>query len=350
MEIRLKIEQWDDIKQHYEHGCLLLGNGASIAMHTGFMYSSLRAAAQERGFLEEAGQVFDVFETGDFELVLRLVWQADLVNTALKAKAPDVRKAYESVRSALIRTVRATHLAHSEVSDSPLTKAQNSYLLTKHAFLSSFQLVVSLNYDLLVYWARMAAWGAGHDNTRDCFGKEDDGRLVFQGLPERLERGMSFIVYPHGNLCMARSRYGDEVKLRGGDARLLEATLQAWESGEFGPLFVSEGTFEQKMRSIRSSAYLSASYAGMRKQTERNTLVLFGWGMGEQDKHIVDALQSRNPARVAVSVHQRTDREIEELVFRTRQTFGVDPDIFAAQSAGPWARRSAEIKAGSDGA
>lgn len=345
----MKIQAWDDIKQHYEQGCLLLGNGASIAMHTGFMYGSLRAAAEARGLLKEATQLFEVFGTSDFELVLRLVWQANLVNAALKSEAPSVRRAYESVRYALIETVRSTHLAHAEVRDGPFTDAQESHLLTMHAFLSSFQLVVSLNYDLLIYWARMTAWGAGHDNTRDCFGKEEDGRLVFQGMPERLERGLSFIVYPHGNLCMARSQYGEEVKLRGGDARLLEAVLQAWETGEYGPLFVSEGTFQQKMRSIRSSAYLSASYAGIRKPTERNTLVLYGWGMGEQDEHILEALQSRQPTRVAVSVHLPSQRDIEDIVLKTQRTFGLDPDIFAAQSAGHWARRSAELTARSEG-
>lgn len=334
----MDIKQWDDIKANYERGCLLLGNGASMAMHAGFSYKSLREAADGLGFLQKAAPLFERFDTADFELVLRLLWHADLVNGALEAPAPVVKEAYEAVRTALIQTVRATHLAYADVRDGLFTKPADSVLLTKNAFLASFQLVVSLNYDLLVYWSRMAA----RSTSRDCFGREGE-RLVFQGLPENLEENLSYVLYPHGNLCLARTQFGDEIKLQGGNVNLLERVLGSWESGNYGPLFVSEGTTDQKMRSIRSSAYLSTSFAGIRKRTEGNSLVVYGWGIGEQDQHIVDALTSRKPARVAVSVYRPTREDCQDLVVKVERLFGVKPDLFNAESAGPWSRRSAEL-------
>lgn len=336
----MDIWKWEDIKERYQRGCLLLGNGSSMAIHSGFSYKSLRSAANELGHLQKAAPLFDAFNTADFELVLRLLWHASLVNGVLNAPAPVVKEAYETVRSALIQTVRATHLAHSEVRDGPFTEAADSVLLTMNAFLASFQLVVSLNYDLLVYWARMAA----KSSSRDCFGKEGDS-LVFQGLPESLEEKISYVLYPHGNLCLARTQFGDEIKLKGRNANLLDQVLESWESGNYGPLFVSEGTTDQKMRSIRSSAYLSASLAGIRKQTEGNSLVLYGWGMGEHDQHIVDALASRRPSRVAVSVFRPTRENCEDLLVKVDRLFGVKADLFDAESAGPWSRRSAELAA-----
>lgn len=334
-----EVRRWDDIKDAYVNGCVLLGNGSSIAVHSGFLYSSLRSAASERGFLAEAEPLFKTFDTPDFELVLRLLWQADRVNTALDAQVPLVRKSYETVRTALIQTVRATHLEHGELRDNPFAPAEST-LRTKNAFLASFNLVVSLNYDLLVYWARMAEAG----NSRDCFGREDD-RLVFQGLPDQLAANSSYVLYPHGNLCLLRDRFGDELKMRGGDSTLLENTLKAWESGEFIPLFVSEGTSEQKMRSIRSSAYLSAAYAGMRKPTHNNALVLYGWGMGEHDAHILEALKGRQPQRVAVSAFRLSPQQCDDLDRQINRIFGVAPDLFAADSVGPWSGRSAGLAA-----
>jgi hypothetical protein len=333
------VKQWDDIKEAYGSSCLVLGNGGSMAVHPGFSYQSLKVAAVERGYLNETAGIFERFDTADFELVLRLLWQADIVNHALQAQAPAVRGAYETVRTALIRTVRDVHVEHGDLGDSLFTPAAERVLLSKNAFLASFQLVVSLNYDLLVYWARMAD---NVERSRDCFGYED-GQLVFEGLPEQLEPQVSYFVYPHGSLWLVRDRYGQETKLRGGAATLLGSAVQAWESGEHIPLFVSEGSSEQKLRAIRSSAYLSAAYAGTRKRTQKNALVLFGWRLGDQDKHIVDALKSRRPTRVAVSVYDRAEAAIEDLVRDISRTFGVEPDLFAADSVGAWSRRSATL-------
>lgn len=47
----MPMSKWNDIKNHFGHG-LILGNGASMAVHPGFGYRSLYDAARENGHLE----------------------------------------------------------------------------------------------------------------------------------------------------------------------------------------------------------------------------------------------------------------------------------------------------------
>ena len=336
----MKVGPWDDIKEKYKNSCLVLGNGASMAIHQGFSYVSLRQAAQDLGLLADAGRVFEAFDTPDFEAVLRLLWHAELVNAALRVTSEPITRAYHGVRQALIETVRSTHLPFADVRDSPFAKPHDSVLGTKRDFLTTFQLVVSLNYDLLAYWAVMSARRPFVD---DCFRPEGEN-LVFQDLPAQLRSGSTCIIYPHGNLCLAKDRHDQEVKLRAASGvDLLTTALQAWEFERYVPLFVSEGTSERKMRSIKASPYLSAAYAGIRTVTEADGLVFYGWRIGEQDQHIAEALKSRKPSRVAVSIYNPDDRDQLENTFRDlKHVFKVEPDFFAADSVGPWSIRSKE--------
>jgi hypothetical protein len=258
----------------------------------------------------------------------------------LRVSSEPITRAYQGVRRALIETVRATHLPFGDVRGSPFAKPKDSVLGTKRDFLTTFRLVVSLNYDLLAYWAVMSA---RHPFVDDCFrpGGED---LVFQNLPAQLRSGSTCIIYPHGNLCLAKDRHDQEVKLRAASGvDLLTTALQSWESERYIPLFVSEGTSERKMRSIRASPYLSAAYAGIGTGTEADGLVLYGWRIGEQDQHIAEALKTRKPSRVAVSIYNPADRDQLENMFRDlKHTFKIEPEFFAADSVGPWSVRSRE--------
>lgn len=49
-----EIHKWADIKEPFIGGALLLGNGASMAIHKEFGYASLRVAAEEHA-LKAAG-------------------------------------------------------------------------------------------------------------------------------------------------------------------------------------------------------------------------------------------------------------------------------------------------------
>jgi len=66
-------------------GAILLGNGASIAIDDSFAYGSLKEHATDNGLLtDDIQSLFDFFHTDDFELILRIVWQATNVNKSLR--------------------------------------------------------------------------------------------------------------------------------------------------------------------------------------------------------------------------------------------------------------------------
>lgn len=82
-----EIKQWNDIKDDYVGASLIIGNGASIALHKKFDFGSLKEEAEKlQLFDEDVAMLFNEFNTSDFELILRLVWHAKLVNEKLKIK------------------------------------------------------------------------------------------------------------------------------------------------------------------------------------------------------------------------------------------------------------------------
>ena len=102
---------WENIKDDYAQASLIVGNGASMAVSANFAYGSLYDAAVELKHISKPVQdVFDSFEVNDFELVLRRLWQAKLVNTALDIEHGKVEESYQQVRKALIATVRNVHV------------------------------------------------------------------------------------------------------------------------------------------------------------------------------------------------------------------------------------------------
>ena len=60
--------------------------------------------------------------------------------------------------------------------------------------------------------------------------------------------------YPHGSLSVARDYIGSETKMAasaGATRDLLEAITWAWSSGDYVPVFVSEGTSKEKVAAVR---------------------------------------------------------------------------------------------------
>nr|WP_231489694.1 DUF4917 family protein [Halomonas saliphila] len=141
-----EIQPWSEIADQFTDN-LLLGNGASIAVDDRFRYRSLKEHAIENGlFTKDVRSLFDFFRTDDFELVLRIVWQSTNVNAALDIEDDKTEQAYRHVRDCLIDAVRDIHPEYGEVEDHFPTVAK---------FMKGFKTVVSLNYDLIVYWAMM---------------------------------------------------------------------------------------------------------------------------------------------------------------------------------------------------
>lgn len=69
-----------------------------------------------------------------------------------------------------------------------------------------------------------------------------------------------------------------EFKIHNAGEGLLEAILEEWRSEQAVPLFVSEGTMQQKVSSIQNSYYLSTVYREV-LTSQRPSLTILGWGL-----------------------------------------------------------------------
>jgi hypothetical protein len=285
---------WAAIEAHFEHG-LILGNGASIAFDSRFAYRSLEERARDLGLISpDVQRVFEYLQTSDFELVLRMLWHASKINQALEI--PDLRttQAYEGVREALIEAVRAIHVSHEEV---------RARLEAAATFMSRFSTVASLSYDALVYWAILVGNEEAPNRLKDCFlhGEfHQEWRLFREPYGGNLKSTLVF--YPHGNLALGADLAGAEFKVRAdAGAALLGTVFDRWRAGDITPVFVSEGTSEQKRRAIRRSPYLSTVYGEVLPDLGQS-VVVFGWSIQEQDDHLLDAICRGPVRRFAVAV------------------------------------------------
>jgi len=291
-----KIYDWGDIEKHFKHK-LLLGNGASRAVWGDFKYPSLYDKAKEAGRIDSTlTNLFLDFDTRDFEHILRLLSQANRVNKILHIKDEKTSRLYRKLKKTLIDTVRDIHPKQPQV------KAQ---LLLMAEFMKSFKTVLSLNYDLLVYWAMLE----GNDKYDNWFkdGFVDDCKFDndYEYLYDSYgAEGATLVFYPHGNLILATDLIEDEVKLsKSGHKYLIETILNIWEAGEHIPLFVSEGETEEKFQAIRRSNYLKTVYDRVIDKNSES-LVIYGWSFRKEDEHILRGIIHGGVNRIAVSVHK----------------------------------------------
>lgn len=336
-----KIHNWQDISNDFSES-ILLGNGASISIDSRFHYSSLKDHACDNGLLNQSVEsLFNYFETNDFELILRLVWQATKVNEALALTDNATKTAYDHIRKCLINAVQEIHPPHISVQD-------QIPVITE--FLSSFETVLSLNYDLTLYWVMMYANKQVKQLRRgtefkDCMIK-GRFRSDWQRLRDPLKGTKAALVfYPHGSLVLARHIVKQEVKLALTEVKLVASTpndlldhiKKSWLSDDYVPLFVSEGTSEQKVKAIENSHYLSIVYREVIPLIGKN-LTIFGWGFGESDIHILKKLKESSVERIAVSVYRNDQSYCIDAARMIRSHIGRNIEItfFDSESDGCW--------------
>ncbi|EDQ7128677.1 DUF4917 family protein [Salmonella enterica] len=324
------IHPWSELAQRYD-GTILLGNGASIAVSPRFAYGSLlEHVTQRESLADDARRLFDFFKTEDFELILRIVWQASNVNKSLEIEDVRTHEAYLRIRECLIQAVRDVHPEHNEI---------NEHLPHTYNFLKQFDTVISLNYDLIVYWTMTYGLDIqDRHKFKDCFLSGGIFAEDWQRLRSPYdEQSSTLVFYPHGSLVLCRNRVEQERKIHIRGSGLLASILERWQSEDVVPLFVSEGTHEQKVNSIQNSTYLSTVYREILTE-QCESLVIFGWGMGEHDVHLLKRMARTGIRRVAVSVFRGDLAYCTRVNQLIRDNLGQDIciEFFDSESPGCW--------------
>jgi hypothetical protein len=258
---------------------------------------------------DAARQLFTELSTTNFEFVLASLKLAGRVCDATGVDGSRFPSLYAAVQQGLFEAVAHVHVPWEEVVDHALPKIREELLRYKSVF--------STNYDLLTYWAMMTE--GDPDDFRDFFwqlgGPFDPTNVDVWGSP-------TLVYFLHGAVHLRRTRAGGTRKQTAAGQNLLSQFWTDWV-GDETPLLVSEGTSEDKLRSINVSDYLSFAYGGF--GTHAGNLVIFGHGLSDQDRHLTHAINQWNsppwsPRQIAVSIVQgMSEAEIRQEKARLAQ-------------------------------
>ncbi|WP_053214437.1 DUF4917 family protein [Pseudomonas sp. Q12-87] len=296
-EYDTRLEDWEALRAEIAFSGLLVGNGASRAVWDDFGYDSLFENArtvEEKPLSPSELSVFDAMQTRSFEQVLGALKTTSRVNKALAVSSAAPRNRYYAIKEALINTVHAVHI--------PWRLVQPSTLAALSQELGRYCTVFTTNYDLLNYWSIQHAPGSMTDLFQD-----GDHRFDLSQVSTDKPR----LLYLHGGLHLVRNQDGTARKLPATEGTLLGsfAINNTLKTLDDVPLFVNEGPSEDKLKTIRSSDYLSFCYDQLLHHS--GSLCLFGHALGEQDRHIVHALRQAAPSTVAISIYPRSQAFIQ---------------------------------------
>jgi hypothetical protein len=308
-EIDGSLERWDELDAERVWDTLLLGNGLSRNIWPDFDYRSLYDKAvggtKHGGLSELDVRLFEELGTTNFERVLAELSAAILVARVCGVGPAPFEARYRSVQEALGAAVRSAHLEHLEVS--------RDSLLTIRTALKGFKRVFTTSYDLILYWAMALD---GFRGFCDCFWAND--RNEFDPSKMDIKEKWTPIFFLHGALHLIVQGNGVTRKLTRDDKALIQrfgAPIPG--DPDARPLLISEGSARDKLLAIEANDYLACALETLQERDD--SLVVFGHSLGEQDRHLIDAI-NRHPRRpVAVSIVPDTPATVRARKAEIRQ-------------------------------
>lgn len=294
MEIITFDEALRDIERAKRH--LLLGNGFSRALFNDkFNYTALFERAKA-GLSRKARQAFQALKTTNFEEVMRALKHAEAlapIYAEPDSGAPVAMKAdLDAIRDLLAVTIADSH------PDRPGDITPSQYASCK-TFLANFKCFYTCNYDLLLYWTMMqdtVAPNVARDDGFRKLDKESAGYVAWQVQNTNDQN----IHYLHGALHIFDA--GHELQKFtwvNTNIPLVEQIRKALAEDKY-PLFVSEGTWMEKLDRIQHSNYLGRSYRSF--ANIGGALFIFGLSLAPNDEHILKLLDDNKVTDVFVGV------------------------------------------------
>ena len=269
---------------------VLLGNGFSQAWNAAiFNYASLFQVANFGDRDVQIRTLFERLNTWDFEAVMRTLLSAELVAEVHGldiAVIEAIKRDQTILKEALLTAVSDNHPGLPN----QLTTAQYEAV---RKFLSRFSQIFTVNYDLLMYWAR-------NQDLAPAWETDDGFRAERQWKGYGTEQAVHFL---HGCLHLyevptgvRKQTYTGEVG--GGIVGQVRDNLNL-QPPRF-PLFVAEPTHQKKKERIDRSPYLSYC---LRALTAVNTpIFIFGHSIDENDAHIFEAIRKSASRQIFVSI------------------------------------------------
>ncbi|EIK45696.1 hypothetical protein O59_001335 [Cellvibrio sp. BR] len=293
------LEALDDSDQ-YSKRHLLLGNGFSISCQPDiFHYGSLYEQADFSN-IPGAEKIFQKLGTQDFEVVIQSLENAATLIPVYMKGSTEIAELMCShattLKDILVGTIAKNHPDRPQDIDATRTWACKEFL---YNFIGADNnkngYVFTLNYDLLLYWTLMNNENPFDNDDlnlkkNDSFGNDENNPsadyVVWQGETAAHSANIFFL---HGALHLfdAGSELQKYTWVRSGD-RLVDQARNAISQNKF-PLFVAEGTSQQKKSKIRHNAYLYQGFKVLTSnaETKNHCFFIFGHSLAENDDHIL---------------------------------------------------------------
>ncbi len=287
---------------------LLLGNGFSMAYNKErFSFTSLLESAIKAGLIKintPIYEIFQEFETKDFETVVNLLETATKVTKKYSAITDEsetliVRDA-SKLKNHLVSIITNNH-------PEKITDISDEEFLCCANFINEFDKIYTLNYDLLLYWVAIKLedfMRTNHIEKRrlrilDGFGNsEEDGSedVVYANNSSK----PFTLHYLHGALHIFDKKYEIIKQTYSRTSKPLKDQTLENINQDIYPIFVSEGTSQQKKAKIIHNAYLNHCYKSLSKIS--GDLIIFGTMLKTNDDHIRDAIKHSKINKIYIGV------------------------------------------------
>ncbi len=315
----LGIQQWEDLQPKHEKIDLLIGNGFSINFSSNFMYRSIYEKFKQHCDQTHA-DLFSQFETTNFEEIMLILFNSKKVNSIFNLSTTEVEGSIEALKNGLIQAINDLHPRTDDIDWSLISDVSRQLV-------EEFEDIYSLNYDLLLYHIIMAAYDAWKvdkslQSLQDFYWGNIEGIRYYKEFKDfQSFGGYKNIYYIHGNLCLFNNK-SHVLKVIRGDrpTELIDLISQRIRAGQF-PLFVSEGTAEEKRARVLSNQYLNFCYKAL--GDAKKPLMIFGLTLADNDKHIIDQLVRRpRPLIISIYPENRTALDLQREKLNQIAKFG----------------------------
>jgi hypothetical protein len=278
---------------------LLLGNGFSIACRPNiFVYGKLFEQADFSKLSPSAKKAFEALGTQDFEKVIKALRDAKAVLAAYSGVPPKLLQTLEDdadgLRELLVQTIAASH------PEWPGEIQEHEYAACRE-FIGHFDNVYTLNYDLLLYWAQMHTEQGKGPSSDDGFRKpEDDYEASYVTWePSNSHRQNTWFLHGALHLFDAGIEIQKYTWVNTG-IRLIEQIRDALTRDYF-PIFVAEGTSDEKLTRIRHNDYLAKAYRSFVEIG--GALFVYGHSLAENDEHYLKKIERGKLSNLFVGIY-----------------------------------------------
>lgn len=324
----------------YNKRHVLLGNGFSIACRPDiFVYGKLFERADFSELSPSARNAFDALDTMDFERVIKALRDAEKILAVYDGASIETREAMcrdaEGLREVLVRAIASSHPERpSDISDVEYSACRE--------FFDHFNLIYTLNYDLLLYWALMHTAEGEDPTSDDGFRKPDYDFSADYVTWESSQSHDQDIWYLHGALHIFDT--GTEIQKYtwvNTGIRLIEQIRDAL-SKNFFPLFVAEGSSAEKVGRIRHSDYLSKAFRSF--ESIGGVLFVFGHSFAANDEHFLKVIEKGKIQHLFVGIYGDAKSTGNQVIIKRAERMPnyrpksrpLSVSFFDAQTANVW--------------